>query len=124
DSRLLSFFSRVNYIFRQKYLFEYNMRYDGSSKFAKGHRWGFFPSFSVGWRLSQEDFFKNIEAISDLKLRASWGEVGNNGIPNFAYLNTINTGGIYSFNNNIVPAASVNTFSDPYITWETTIKRN
>jgi len=124
ESRLLSFFSRVNYIFRQKYLFEYNMRYDGSSKFSKGHRWGFFPSFSVGWRISQEGFFKNIEAISDLKLRASWGEVGNNGIPNFAYLNTINTGGIYSFNNNIVPAASVSTFSDPNITWETTIKRN
>src|SRR5699024_4092506 len=87
--RLLSFFGRVDYNFREKYLFQFNMRYDGSTKFALGHQWGFFPSLSVGWRLSEEQFFKNIDVISNLKLRASWGQVRNNAIGSFRYVSRV-----------------------------------
>jgi TonB-linked SusC/RagA family outer membrane protein len=122
ESRLLSAFGRLDYDFKEKYLLQFNMRYDGSSKFAEHHRWGLFPSFSAGWRLSNEPFFKNVSAISNLKLKGSWGKVGNNSIGNFAYLSKINTGGIYSFNNNIVGTAAINTLTDPKISWETTTK--
>lgn len=75
-------FGRLNYTFADKYIVEGQFRYDGSSKFAKGHQWGFFPSASVGWRVSEESFFKNISALSfvdQLKLRASYGVLGDDG---------------------------------------------
>lgn len=72
-----SYFSRINYDFKSKYMFEVNGRYDGSSKFARQNRWNFFYGMSAGWRLSEEDFLKNSDIINDLKLRASYGIVGN-----------------------------------------------
>ncbi|MBS1736323.1 MAG: TonB-dependent receptor [Bacteroidetes bacterium] len=75
---LKSYFGRLNYDFSGKYLFEANLRYDGSSRFAKNNRWGLFPSFSAGWNLDKEDFFDNLNSvISSLKLRGSWGKLGN-----------------------------------------------
>ncbi|MDN5210876.1 SusC/RagA family TonB-linked outer membrane protein [Fulvivirgaceae bacterium BMA12] len=71
------YFGRLNYNFREKYFLEVNGRYDGSSRFREGDRFGFFPSFSAGWHLGRETFMESLEVISDLKLRASWGEVGN-----------------------------------------------
>lgn len=76
---MISWFARINYDFANKYLFEANIRSDASSRFAKGHRWGYFPSFSGAWRISEEDFMTDIKDrwLSDLKIRASWGKLGN-----------------------------------------------
>lgn len=75
-------FFRVNYNYKDRYLFEANGRYDGTSKFAKGNRWGFFPSFSLGWNIARENFWKKYEdKVNSLKLRASWGQLGNQGTP-------------------------------------------
>lgn len=74
---VLGYFGRLNYNYKEKYLLEANGRYDGSSRFRDGDRFGFFPSFSAGWQLGREDFMSSLAVVSDLKLRASWGEVGN-----------------------------------------------
>src|SRR5690606_35849671 len=77
---LISYFGRVNYTFNDKYLFEANIRRDGSSRFSDGERWGWFPSASAGWRISQENFMKNVSFVQDLKLRASYGVLGNDAL--------------------------------------------
>lgn len=80
---LISYLGRVNYTFKNRYLVSAAIRRDGSSRFGSGNRWGVFPSASLGWRLSEEDFMQNVPMISDLKLRASYGLTGNNAIPNY-----------------------------------------
>lgn len=88
---LLSYFSKFNYVYNQKYLLSATLRYDGSSKFGINNQYGFFPAVSGGWRISEENFFKkNIKIISDLKLRASWGVNGNSNIPTNALVNFYN----------------------------------
>lgn len=84
---LLSYFSKFNYVFASRYLLSATLRYDGSSKFGQNNRFGFFPAVSAGWRISEETFLKNIEVISNLKLRASWGMNGNSNIPTNALVN-------------------------------------
>lgn len=79
---VLGYFSRINYNYKEKYFVEANGRYDGSSKFAAREKYGFFPSFSMGWNIAREGFMEDVEVISHLKLRASWGEVGNQNIDN------------------------------------------
>src|SRR5699024_2280029 len=74
---LLSGFMRLNYAYASKYLFEANFRADGSSRFSSRNKWGIFPSFSIGWRITEEDFMKEQNLFSNLKLRASWGQLGN-----------------------------------------------
>jgi len=82
-----SYLARVTYAFDSKYLFSSNFRADGSSRFAKEHRFGYFPSVSAGWRISGEDFLKDSKTISDLKIRGSWGKVGNDeGIGDYSYM--------------------------------------
>ncbi len=127
QTKLISYFGRLNYNFSEKYLFEANARYDGTSRFAKGNRWGFFPSFSAGWRLSEEDFLKDSRSLSNLKIRASYGKLGNQSIALgnqsvalFSYVDAISLGQNYSFNGNIVSGAAITQVSDPNITWETT----
>ncbi|RDC63615.1 SusC/RagA family TonB-linked outer membrane protein [Adhaeribacter pallidiroseus] len=120
QSRLLSYFGRINYNYAEKYLLEANFRYDGSSRFAPGNRWGFFPSFSAGWRLSEEEFLKNNPFVSNLKLRGSYGRLGNQLIPLFSYVDAISLGQGYNFNNTLVSGAAITQLSDPNITWETT----
>src|SRR5690606_10676240 len=88
---------RVNYSYKDKYLFEANARYDGSSRFAKTNRWGLFPSFSVGWRISEESFMKDLSWIDQLKIRASWGQIGNQEIGRFQYVNLVSSGYGYPF---------------------------
>ena len=83
DLGLRSYFGRINYAYDSKYLFEANIRRDGSSRFASGNQWGTFPSFSGGWIISKEDFMKDANWINFLKLRASWGQLGNENIPNY-----------------------------------------
>ncbi|MDP4239069.1 MAG: TonB-dependent receptor [Bacteroidota bacterium] len=88
-----SFFGRLNYDYKGRYMASAVMRADGSSNFARGHRWGYFPSFSAGWNITEEPFFENLKSFTDqLKLRASWGENGNCNIPNFRYLSSIANG--------------------------------
>ncbi len=117
---LIGGFGRLNYNYMQKYLFEANLRYDGSSRFAKGNRWGFFPSFSAAWRIEQEDFLKDTNWISGLKIRSSYGTLGNERIGNFRYVNLINAGQDYYFGNSVYPGAAITSYNDPNITWETT----
>lgn len=89
ENAIFGTFYRVNYSFKDRYLLEASGRYDGSSKFPEGHRFGFFPSFSAGWRISQESFMKDLNYISNLKLRVSWGSIGNQNISEYQYLPTM-----------------------------------
>lgn len=120
-----SVFGRVAYNFNEKYLFEANVRYDGSSRFAAGNRWGVFPSFSAGWRITEEGFLSGVKnAVGDIKLRASWGQLGNQNIPLFQYLNRVSLSNVgYSFGNQPVPRANI-LIGYRDITWETSNMTN
>ena len=90
DFAIRGAFYRINYNYKDRYLFEANGRYDGSSKFPKDDRFGFFPSFSVGWNIARESWMeKALDYVSDLKLRASWGQIGNQNIGNYGYYSTM-----------------------------------
>lgn len=120
---LMSYFGRLNYGFAGKYLFEANVRYDGSSRFAKGHKWGFFPSFSAAWRFSSEEFMKNTASwLSNGKLRASWGELGNqDGLgSNYPFSLNVATNQYGIFGNNLAPGYAPVNYALSNITWETT----
>ena len=117
---LESYFGRLNYDYNGKYLLEATFRYDGSSRFALGNRWGFFPSVSAGWRVDKENFFKWNDLFSLLKLRGSVGQLGNQAVPLYSYENSIVLGQNYSFNGTLVSGAAATAYSDPNISWETT----
>ena len=123
---LQSLFSRLSYAYDSKYMLEANLRYDGSSRFEPGHRWGMFPGVSVGWRVSQEDFLKNVKFLSDLKLRASYGQTGNQeGIGLYDYLQLINIGGSYPFGaGGQIQSASLAGMVSSNRTWEKLINKN
>ncbi|WP_229598178.1 SusC/RagA family TonB-linked outer membrane protein [Runella aurantiaca] len=117
---LRSFFGRANYAFADKYLFEANARYDGSSRFTGDKVYSFFPSFSAGWRVSEEKFFdafKNI--ISELKLRGSWGKTGNQAVGLYSYFQTLNSS-TYTFGGSVVQGYVQSNLANPGLTWETT----
>ena len=118
-----SFFGRLIYSYNSKYLLQANFRYDGSSRFHKDYRWGLFPSVSLGWVLSEEKFMKNFSDLSFLKLRGSWGVLGNDRIGNYPYQSTINFGNNLLYDgSNIVSVlnAKVTDFAIEDISWETT----
>ncbi|GAB3806663.1 TonB-dependent receptor [Spirosoma humi] len=119
---LQSVFGRINYDFKQKYLFEANARYDGSSRFSKGHKYGFFPSVSAGWRISQESFMQPLlGTINELKFRASWGQLGNQNIQggNYPFMSALQFGP-YTLGKQIVNVVALNTLANSAISWETT----
>ena len=119
---LSSFFARINYNYDEKYLFSALIRADGSSNFMRGHRWGYFPSVSAGWVLSNEDFMAGTKgAIDFLKLRASWGQNGNCNIDNFQYLATIAFDAPYYFGNKDIPqtGAYPDILPNADVKWET-----
>lgn len=118
-----SYFGRINYGFRDKYLFEANIRADGSSRFAKGHKWGVFPSFSAAWRISEEGFMKNLGFVDNLKLRASWGQTGNERIDAFMFLPQYNTANVV-MNGSLVSAVYQKKMANPDVTWETVEQTN
>ncbi|MBD5280945.1 MAG: TonB-dependent receptor [Bacteroides sp.] len=125
DYSLLSWFGRVNYTFDDRYLLEANARYDGSSRFAPGHRWGFFPSVSAGWRISEETFWTEnrvSQTFSNLKLRISYGVLGNQNIGNYPYQQVYNLGYTYPLGNtsSLQPGAAIGTFNNEDISWEKT----
>ena len=119
---LRSVFGRVNYSYDDRYLFEANLRYDGTSRFPKNKRFGAFPSFSLGWRVSQESWF-NVSWVDNLKIRASWGLLGNQDTvsSNYPYQNTYEYGYDYSFGNMLYPGISIaSTMANQDLTWEKT----
>jgi TonB-dependent starch-binding outer membrane protein SusC len=124
-SRLFSFFGRVNYAFDKRFLASLTLRADGSSKFAEDTRWGYFPSGSVAWRISEENFMESLQPhISDLKIRASYGEAGNNRIGDFLYLTQFNADAFYSIGDQLITVFSPAGLSNVNLKWETTISRN
>lgn len=127
-NRLLSFFGRINYGFRDKYLASITVRADGSSKFGPENRWGIFPSGSVAWRISEENFMKNIEFLSYLKARFSYGQAGNNRIDDFLWTTTYKIGSDKAYYLNEVPLTFLypdpDNLANPDLKWETTITRN
>lgn len=118
---LQSFFGRINYSFKKKYLLEGDIRDDGSSRFAPANRWAIFPSASVGWRISEEPFFEPVKKIvSDLKFRGSWGMLGNQNIGTYPYQATIATGHNYTFGGQTVDGIAPENGVNANIKWETT----
>lgn len=115
---LQSVFGRINYDYDQRYLLTATFRADGSSKFAEGNRWGYFPAVSAGWRISKEKFF-NSSFIDDLKLTGGWGQLGNQNVNRLQYLALIGDGGRYSFNNNTVVGNTQVRLPNANISWET-----
>lgn len=122
---LLSGFMRMNYAYDSKYLFEANFRADGSSRFSTKHKWGFFPSFSVGWRLTEEEFMEEQTVFSNIKLRASWGQLGNqNGLGLYDYIPQYEVGGYYPFKNELSQWAVLTKLPSAARTWETVEMKN
>lgn len=116
----MSYIGRVNYGLLDKYLFTGTVRVDGSSRFGEDNRFGIFPSAAIGWRISEEPFLQNVEAISNLKLRASWGETGNQEIGNHEYIATFGPGQPTVFDNTVVAALHPSRLPSPGLKWETT----
>ena len=120
---LESYFGRVNYDYKGKYLLQGIFRFDGSSRFAPGHRWGFFPGLSAGWRLDREAFAQDLDFIDLLKLRASVGQSGNQAVALYSYENDVTLGHDYSFggtNGTLFSGAASTALADPTTSWEIT----
>lgn len=125
DWALLSGFMRVNYAFDSRYLIEANFRADASSRFSKKNRWGVFPSASLGWRVTEEKFMKNQSVFSNLKLRLSWGQLGNqSGLGYYDYIAQYVVGGYYPFESTLGQWAVNNTLPSEDRTWETVEMKN
>jgi len=120
---LLSYLGRINYAYDNRYLLTASIRSDGSSKFGKNNRWGTFPSVSLGWRIDQENFMDNVDAVSDLKIRGSWGLVGNNKIGDYGSIG-LTSSSYYVLNGNLANAVNPNTFANSDLGWETTEQYN
>ena len=125
---IMSFFGRVSYNYDSKYLVTANIRVDGSSKLHPDHRWKSFPSFSAAWRISQESFLRDVQWISDLKLRGGWGQTGNqSGVGDYGYLQRYGITRIEWFKEgqeNAVPTIYQSNLRTPDLTWETTTQTN
>jgi TonB-dependent starch-binding outer membrane protein SusC len=124
---LQSFLARINYDFRSKYLLTMSMRTDGSSKFESHHRWGYFPSVGLAYRIKDEGFLKDMKFVDDAKLRVSYGATGNNRITDFAYLSSIGTSNSsgYSFGNSVPSRGTfASGLGNPNLKWETTKQFN
>lgn len=125
-SRLVSFFGRVNYSLLDRYLFTLTMRADGSSKFAPSNRWGFFPAAAFAWRMSDEPFMEDVDWMDDLKLRLSYGEVGNDGISADLWSQTWSS----STTSSVIGGKTFGSYdlassmANPDLKWETTVTRN
>ncbi|RYY37255.1 MAG: SusC/RagA family TonB-linked outer membrane protein [Sphingobacteriaceae bacterium] len=115
-----SYVGRINYAYKGKYLLEATLRADASAKFPKDKQWGYFPGVSVGWRLSEEQFMSSTRGfMDDLKIRASFGKSGNDGVGNFQYLSGYQYGGSYLIGNNPQQGLSSTGLANPNLTWET-----
>lgn len=130
ENYLISYLGRINYNYADRYLATVSVGADGSSKFAPGNRWGTFPSFSLGWRIDQEEFYKdwNQNVLSAVKLRGGWGQIGNQNIPSFAYADVVSTYDtwVYGFNSglNLLKAYASTSKGNKDIKWETVEQGN
>ncbi len=123
---IISFIGRLNYTLFNKYLFTGTFRADGSSKFAEGNRWGYFPAFSFAWKVKEEAFLKDSKTISDLKIRLGYGEVGNQNIPPYSYLTPFGrTEAALSdaAGGNLIPVVPLN-LANPDLIWESSVQYN
>ncbi|UKM64278.1 TonB-dependent receptor [Flavobacteriaceae bacterium GSB9] len=121
---LLSYFSRLNYNYAGKYLFSASFRSDGSSRFGVNNRWGNFPSVSLGWIASDEEFMKDIDAVSFLKLKASYGVTGNNNIGNYTQSPNVSLTANAIFGSTIASGAALSSLGNPDLGWEKTAQTN
>lgn len=121
-----SFIGRITYDYKDKYLFSGAFRRDASSVFGPGHRWGSFPSFSVGWRLTEEAFLKGVTFLNDLKLRAGWGIVGNDKISNYGWVGRVSYGANYPVGSNggTLPGSYPGSIQNKDLKWEETQQTN
>ena len=121
--KMASFFGRVNYKLVDKYILTASLRADGSSVFAPGKKWGYFPSVALAWRMNDENFLKDIRAISNMKLRLSWGESGQSAIDPYQTMGLLGMS-TYSFNNELASGLYPKTMSNKMLSWETTAVYN
>ena len=120
ENKLMSYFGRINYNYKERYLFEFNLRADASSRFPANNRWGYFPSFSLGWRLSEEAFMESVDWVNNLKIRGSWGQLGNiNNVGDYDYFATYAMGDNYNFNDAIVSGIVESKLPNYNLGWET-----
>lgn len=120
ETRLQSFFGRINYNYGDRYLAEFNIRRDGSSRLPSSNRYATFPSFSAAWIISNEAFMQNIDWLNSLKLRGSWGKLGNQEIGNYAYSETLSAQGSYYFGDTKYIGMKTSKVANENIKWETT----
>lgn len=121
---LLSYLGRVNYNLYEKYLLTASLRIDGSSRFGSNNKYGVFPSFAFAWRLENEDFIKDLDYISSLKLRSSWGQTGNQEIGNYQSMTTYSSGQMAVIGNQQVSTTTPNRVPNPNLKWETSEQLN
>lgn len=126
---LASYLGRVNYSFRDRYLFSASLRRDGSSNFGPNNKWGVFPSTSIGWNISEEKFMKSLDFIYSLKLRGSWGQLGNDNIGSFGYFSTVRIGSstdnyIMGTGQNLFVGSSIQKPGNPDLKWEASEQLN
>lgn len=125
-----SYFGRVNYAYKSKYLFEFNLRHDGSSRFAPDERWGTFPSFSAGWRITEESWLRSAQWLTNLKLRASYGKLGNNTLGSNKDLDgnydwqSVYSAANYSTGQALVSGIAITSIANSMLTWEETAVTN
>lgn len=126
EKKNASFLARLNYSYADKYLLTANFRADASSVFGPDHRWGYFPSFSAGWRISRENFMQNLSFINDLKLRAGWGLVGNDqlGDDRYPWMARVGTANNYSIGGQVLPGTAPSSIGNPNLKWESTEQLN
>jgi TonB-linked SusC/RagA family outer membrane protein len=124
DNSMISYLARVNYVYDNKYMVTAAIRRDGSSRFGKYNRWGNFPSASIGWRIGQEDFMKDIEFLNDLKIRTSYGIVGNNRIGDFTAIGTLNVNQYPTGNQVRTVITPTGDMYNEYLRWERTAQWN
>ena len=126
ESSMLSYLFRVNYSLKSKYLFTASMRADGSSRFGEDNKYGYFPSCALGWRVKEESFLKDVDFISNMKLRASWGQTGNDKIGDYPSFTTItgNLNAVFGIDETLNLGANQINISNPDVRWETTTQMN
>ena len=124
EYKRIGYLARLNYNYDQKYIFAGSIRKDASSRFGSDNRWGTFPSVALGWRLDRESFLQDVTAISNLKLRASWGKAGNDNIGNYSYASTLTSNMNYVIDNALAPGTTPSGPANSELKWESTTMLN
>lgn len=124
DAKLIAFFGRISYDYHNRYYLTASLRYEGSSKFGANHKWGYFPAVSAGWRISQEEFMKDVKWVNELKLRADFGVTGNQNFDSYKSLNTMSGFGYYYYNGKYFQVWGPSKNVNPDLHWEKGINWN